>query len=205
MQQMNKPINDKNITLKFSLGEINLRKPTKWNLKSHKNVRSKVDLQENEFLKYALFYSQDNTESKYYSMADIDSLSSEEINSLLKALINSDKDLMQSSNVEDFIDDKHEVYKILNNYLKKCSMDMLTSISAFALHLSIHLSWIDALNGKLDDESKIILGLSSLFKQLSQESSSHSKAIDSLKEFDNYKEDFHRLCTVIDALIKKLR
>lgn len=76
---MNKPINDKNITLNFSLGEINLRKPSKWNLKSLKNVISKYKLQENEFLKYALFYSHDNTENKNYSMTDIDSLTSEEI------------------------------------------------------------------------------------------------------------------------------
>ncbi len=205
MEQFDKNINDKNIVLKFSLGEITLRKPSKWNLKSLKDVTSKSNLPKNDFLKFVIFYSQNNIETKNYSMAKINALDSEEINSLFKKLINSDKDLLKSLNVDDHNDDDNEVYKILINYLTKCALDMIAAMSALALQTSIHMTWIDALNGKLDDESKKLSDLSSFLKQLSQHSSVNSKAIDSLKEFDDYKADFMSLCNAINALIKKIR
>lgn len=200
---------NKNIEFTSTLGKITLTKPRFWVLKQFSKILENLNVDQTNFIKRVLYYSQINSNDRKFSLKEISNLDSTEINLIFVKFINADDLLLKEFNDGLKVDNSDEVNKILRKYIERRGIDMAFMLSGAFLSISITGNWINALQGKLDNESNNTLStISSIFNKISEYSTNSSGRIkhilDDLKNFNNFKEDYIGLCQRINRIIERV-
>lgn len=200
---------NKNIEFTSTLGKITLTKPRFWVLKQFSKILENLNVDQTNFIKRVLYYSQINSNDRKFSLKEISNLDSTEINLIFVKFINADDLLLKEFNEGLKVDNPDEVNKILRKYIERRGIDMAFMLSGAFLSISITGNWINALQGKLDNESNNTLStISSIFNKISEYSTNSSGRIkhilDDLKNFNNFKKDYIELCQRINRIIERV-
>ena len=201
---------NRNIEFTSILGKITLTKPKFWVHKQFSKILENLNVDQPNFIKHVLYYSQIDSNDRNFSLKEISNLDSTEINLIFVKFINADDLLLKDFNKGLKVNNPDEANKILKKYLERTGVDMAFMLSGMFLSVSIAGNWINALQGKLDDESNNTLStISSIFSKLSESESRRTNhkikhILDNLKNFNNFKKDYIELCQSINLIIEKV-
>ncbi len=200
---------NRNIEFTSTLGKITLTKPKFWVLKQFSKILENLNVDQTNFIKHVLYYSQIDSNNRNYSLEEISNVDSTEINLIFVKFINADDLLLKVFNEGLKVNNPDEANKILRKYLERMGIDMAFMLSGVFLSVSIAGNWINALQGKLDDESNNTLStISSIFSKLSESECRTNRRIkhilDDLKNFNNFQKDYIELCQRINRIIERV-
>src|SRR3989338_7657309 len=114
---------DKNIEFTSTLGKITLTKPRFWVLKQFSKILENLNVDQTNFIKHVLYYSQINSNDRKFSLKEISNLDSSEINLIFVKFINADDLLLKEFNEGLKVDNTDEVNKILRKYIERRGID----------------------------------------------------------------------------------
>lgn len=199
------------IELEFDSNKLIFTKPSELTMKAYHKLVSKSKLSKHQFRRFALYYAQQNYNSKSkINFLQFENISHDDIGKIFLEYIRSDEKLVLDYNDGQEINNADGAEFLLRKYLDLSVKSFLFLVLGVFLQISIPNLWIESLKGEFSEENaKLLNNLSSTFSFFAKNYPQHCEiekdVYKHLLEFDNFKKSYIENSKKFSTIIERVR